>query len=486
MADLKLKDPDLLKQKAYINGKWIDAKSGQTIEVENPATGEVFATVPALSKEEVEQCVADAEAALAEWRDKTANERGAILRKWFELIMENEEDLAKIITAEQGKPLKEARTEIAYGASYIEWFAEEGKRIYGDTIPGPAADKRILALKQPIGVCAAITPWNFPNAMITRKAAPALAAGCSFIIRPASKTPLSAFSLAELAHRAGIPAGVVNVVTGHSSEIGKVLTQDKRIKKFTFTGSTEVGKKLLEQTASTIKKVSLELGGNAPFIVFNDADIDEAVKGAIACKFRNMGQACVCANRFYVQSGIYDEFVEKFKAATEALTIGKGTEEGVDGGPLIDKEAVENVQGYIKDAQSHGGEVVTGGEQLPEFGPLFYRPTIIKNATQEMRFAKEEIFGPLAPVFKFETEEEVIEWANDTDYGLACYFYTRDVGTFVRLSEKLEYGIVGANSGLLSNTAAPFGGVKESGLGREGSKYGIEDYLEIKYVLLTI
>ena len=398
--------------------------------------------------------------------------------------MAHQEDLGKILTLEQGKPLAEAKGEIAYGASYIEWYAEEGKRIYGDIIPSTGLDKRILVTKQPIGVCAAITPWNFPNAMITRKAAPALAAGCTFVIRPASQTPFSALAIAELAERAGIPKGVFNVLTGSSSQIGEVLTKDDRVKKFSFTGSTEVGRKLIEQCASTVKKVSMELGGNAPFIVFNDADLDAAVEGAMICKFRNAGQTCVCANRLYVQSGVYDQFVEKFKAAVAKLSIGNGMDAGVNFGPVIDANAVKKVEEHIADATSKGATVVAGG-QPHALGGLFFEPTIVTGATQEMQFAKDETFGPLAPVFKFETEEEVLGYANDTEFGLASYFYTRDIGRVIRVSEGLDYGMVALNTGILSNEAAPFGGVKQSGLGREGSKYGIEDYVEIKYVLLA-
>ena len=399
-------------------------------------------------------------------------------------MMAHQEDLGKILTLEQGKPLAEAKGEIAYGASYIEWYAEEGKRIYGDIIPSTGLDKRILVTKQPIGVCAAITPWNFPNAMITRKAAPALAAGCTFVIRPASQTPFSALAIAELAERAGIPKGVFNVLTGSSSQIGEVLTKDDRVKKFSFTGSTEVGRKLIEQCASTVKKVSMELGGNAPFIVFNDADLDAAVEGAMICKFRNAGQTCVCANRLYVQSGVYDQFVEKFKAAVAKLSIGNGMDAGVNFGPVIDANAVKKVEEHIADATSKGATVVAGG-QPHALGGLFFEPTIVTGATQEMQFAKDETFGPLAPVFKFETEEEVLGYANDTEFGLASYFYTRDIGRVIRVSEGLDYGMVALNTGILSNEAAPFGGVKQSGLGREGSKYGIEDYVEIKYVLLA-
>lgn len=481
---LQLKDNALFKTQCYINGEWLDADNGETVDVTNPANGEVIATVPQMGQAEADRAVAAAHAALPAWKNKSAKERSQILRKWFDLMMEHQEDLGKILTIEQGKPLAEAKGEIAYGASYIEWYAEEGKRIYGDIIPSLGLDKRILVTKQPIGVCAAITPWNFPNAMITRKAAPALAAGCTFVVRPASQTPFSALAIAELAERAGIPKGVFNVLTGSSSQIGQVLTKDDRVKKFSFTGSTEVGRKLIEQCASTVKKVSMELGGNAPFIVFNDADLDAAVEGAMICKFRNAGQTCVCANRIYVQSGVYDQFVEKFKAAVAKLNIGNGLDAGVNFGPVIDGNAVKKVQEHIADATSKGATVVAGGEPH-ELGGLFFQPTIVTGATQEMQFAKDETFGPLAPVFKFETEEEVLEWANDTEFGLASYFYTRDIGRIVRVSEGLDYGMVALNTGILSNEAAPFGGVKQSGLGREGSKYGIEDYVEVKYVLLA-
>jgi succinate-semialdehyde dehydrogenase/glutarate-semialdehyde dehydrogenase len=474
----------LFKTQCYIDGVWLDADNKATVEVTNPANGEVIGTVPQMGKAEADRAVAAAQAALPAWKAKSAKERSQILRKWFDLMMAHQEDLGKILTLEQGKPLAEAKGEIAYGASYIEWYAEEGKRIYGDIIPSTGLDKRILVTKQPIGVCAAITPWNFPNAMITRKAAPALAAGCTFVIRPASQTPFSALAIAELAERAGIPKGVFNVLTGSSSQIGEVLTKDDRVKKFSFTGSTEVGRKLIEQCASTVKKVSMELGGNAPFIVFNDADLDAAVEGAMICKFRNAGQTCVCANRLYVQSGVYDQFVEKFKAAVAKLSIGNGMDAGVNFGPVIDANAVKKVEEHIADATSKGATVVAGG-QPHALGGLFFEPTIVTGATQEMQFAKDETFGPLAPVFKFETEEEVLGYANDTEFGLASYFYTRDIGRVIRVSEGLDYGMVALNTGILSNEAAPFGGVKQSGLGREGSKYGIEDYVEIKYVLLA-
>ncbi len=481
---MQLKDPSLLKNQCYIDGVWCDADSGQTLSVDNPATGDIIAQVPKMGSAEADRAVAAAYKALKPWQAKSAKERSIILRRWFDLMMAHQEDLGAILTWEQGKPLAEAKGEIAYGASYIEWYAEEGKRIYGDIIPAPGADKRILVNKQPIGVCAAITPWNFPNAMITRKAAPALAAGCTFVVRPASQTPLSALAIAELAHRAGIPAGVFNVITGGSSEIGKVLTEDDRVKKFSFTGSTEVGRKLIAQCASTVKKVSMELGGNAPFIVFDDADVDAAVEGAMICKFRNAGQTCVCANRIYAQAGIYDAFVAKLSAAVNKLHIGNGLDAGVNLGPVIDANAVAKVKEHIADAIAQGGEVVTGGAEHA-LGGRFFQPTVVKNATPNMKVAKEETFGPLAPVFKFDSEEEVLGYANDTEFGLASYFYTRDIGRVVRVSEGLEYGMVAVNTGILSNEAAPFGGVKQSGLGREGSKYGMDDYLEIKYTLLA-
>lgn len=480
----QLNDVGLLKSQALINGQWRDADTKQTFNVINPATGEIISTVPKMGQQEALNAVTAAEQALPLWRKKTAKQRSQILRQWFDLIMHHQEDLAYILTLEQGKPFAEAKAEIAYGAAYIEWFAEEAKRIYGDIIPSNAADQKILVNKQPIGVCAAITPWNFPNAMITRKVAPALAAGCTMIVRPASQTPLSAFAIAELALRAGIPAGVFNVITGSSSEIGEVLTTDERVQKFSFTGSTEVGKKLIAQCASTVKKVSMELGGNAPFIVFNDADLDAAVTGAIASKFRNAGQTCVCANRIYVQSAVYDLFIEKLVEAVKQLKVGNGMQTGVDFGPVIDAAAIRKVTEHIDDAVSKGAQIVLGGKPH-SCGSLFFEPTIVKDVTAEMKVAKEETFGPLAPVFKFETEEEVIAYANDTEFGLASYFYTQDLGRAMRVSDALAYGMVALNTGILSNEVAPFGGIKQSGLGREGSKYGIEDYLEIKYVLLA-
>lgn len=480
---LNLKDAGLLRQQCYINGQWLDADNGETIAVTNPATGEVLATVPKMGVAETRRALQAADQAFKQWRKKTAKERSVLLRKWFDLMMANQDDLATLLTAEQGKPLAEAKGEIAYGASYIEWYAEEGKRLYGDVIPQPANDKRVVVIKQPIGVCAAVTPWNFPNAMITRKAAPALAAGCSMVVKPASQTPLSALAIAVLAERAGIPAGVFNVVTGSAAAIGGELTASDIVKKFSFTGSTEIGRQLAAQCAGTIKKVSLELGGNAPFIVFDDADLDAAVEGALISKFRNAGQTCVCANRIYVQAGVYDAFAEKFATAVNRLQVGNGMEAGVTQGPLIDQNAVLKVEEHIADALAKGGKVVAGGKRHA-LGGSFFEPTLVTGVTADMKVAREETFGPLAPLFRFETEEEVLGYANDTEFGLASYFYARDIGRIWRVSEGLEYGMVGLNTGIISNEAAPFGGVKQSGLGREGSKYGIEDYVEIKYLCL--
>ncbi|OHX10951.1 succinate-semialdehyde dehydrogenase (NADP(+)) [Chromobacterium amazonense] len=480
---LNLQDAKLLRQQCYLDGQWLEADGGQSIAVQNPATGETIGQVPKMGAAEAERAVAAAARAFPAWKAKSAKERAAILRRWFELIMAHQQDLAIILTSEQGKPLTEAKGEIAYGASYIEWYAEEAKRIYGDIVPGPALDRRVLVTKEPIGVTAAITPWNFPSAMITRKAAPALAAGCTMVVRPASQTPLSALALAELAERAGIPPGVFSVITGGSSEIGAVLTGSDTVKKFSFTGSTEVGRKLIAQCAGTVKKVSMELGGNAPFIVFDDADLDAAVEGALISKYRNAGQTCVCANRIYVQDGVYDAFAEKFAAAVATLKVGNGLEAGVSQGPLIDHNAVAKVEEHIADALAKGGRLIAGGKRHA-LGHTFFEPTLIADVTGDMKVAREETFGPLAPLFRFKTEEEAIRLANDTEFGLASYFYARDIGRIFRVSEGLEYGMVAVNSGLLSNEAAPFGGVKQSGLGREGSKYGIEDYLEIKYVLL--
>lgn len=469
----------LLKQQHYINGQW---QGAPTIPVSNPASGDILGHIANGGTAEAEQAVHAAAQALPAWRATPARKRSQILRRWYELIMENQEALAELLTREQGKPLAEARGEIAYGAAYIEWYAEEAKRVYGETIPAAAANQKIIVQKQPVGVCAAITPWNFPNAMITRKAAPALAAGCTFIIRPASQTPFSALALAALAEQAGIPAGVFNVITGDAQSIGKVLTENDIVRKFSFTGSTATGRALMRQCASTIKKISLELGGNAPFIVFDDADPDAAVAGAIASKFRNAGQTCVCANRFYVQNGIYDAFVEKFAAAAQALNIGNGLDDGVHIGPLIDSNAVEKVKEYLQDAIDKGATAL-GARPAPP--GLFMPPLVIRDATADMRLAREEIFGPLAPVFRFDTEEQAIRAANDTEYGLAAYCYSRDIGRIHRIMDALEYGMIGINSGLLSNEAAPFGGVKQSGLGREGGRQGIEDYLETKYCLIA-
>ncbi len=474
-----IRDKSLLREECYIDGKWV--KGANVIEVTNPATAEVIATVPKLGKAETAAAVAAAEKAMPGWAGKTAKERANNLRKWFNLMMENQEDLARIMTAEQGKPLAEARGEIAYGASFIEFFAEEAKRIYGETIPTHKSDARIVVIRQPVGVVAAITPWNFPNAMITRKAGPALAAGCSIVIKPASETPLSALALCELAERAGIPAGVINVVTGKASEIGGELTTNPVVKMLTFTGSTEIGKMLMEQCARTVKKVGMELGGNAPFIVFDDADLDAAVLGAMASKYRNAGQTCVCANRLYVQAGVYDAFAAKLADAVKKLKVGDGTEDGITTGPLINKAGAEKVKEHIDDALAKGAKIVVGGKML---GGNFVEPTILRDVTSDMKVTREETFGPLAPLFKFETEEEVIQKANDTEFGLACYFYTRDIGRVWRVGEGLDYGIVGINEGIISTEVAPFGGVKESGIGREGSSHGMDEFVELKYMLM--
>ena len=480
---LALKDPTLLRQANYIDGAWIAADDGATLEVRNPANGKVVGTVPKCGKGETRRAIEAADRALIDWRARTAKERHAILIRWFDLMMENQEDLARIMTAEGGKPLTEARGEIAYGASFIQWFAEEGKRVYGDVIPSPVGGRRMMVIKQPVGVCGAITPWNFPNAMIGRKAGPALAAGCTMVLKPASATPYSALALAELGERAGIPKGVFSVVTGSAGAIGEELTTNPIVRKITFTGSTEVGKQLMAASAATVKKVSMELGGNAPFIVFDDADVDAAVEGAIASKFRNTGQTCVCANRILVQDGVYDTFVKKLAAATENLKVADGFEDGAQIGPLIDDAAVSKVEDHIKDATGKGAKVLTGGERHP-LGGSFYKPTVLADVTPQMKVAREETFGPLAPVFRFKDEAEVIRMANDTEFGLAAYFYSRDVGRVWRVAEALEYGIVSINVGVFSNEVAPFGGVKESGVGREGSKYGIDDYLEIKFLCL--
>ncbi|MFT0180446.1 NADP-dependent succinate-semialdehyde dehydrogenase [Pseudomonas benzopyrenica] len=480
-----LQDASLFRQQAYVDGAWIDADSGATVKVDNPATGETLGTIPKLGRAETKRAIDAANRALPAWRALTAKERSAKLRRWYELMIENQDDLGRLMTLEQGKPLAEAKGEIVYAASFIEWFAEEAKRIYGDTIPGHQADKRILVIKQPIGVAAAITPWNFPTAMITRKAGPALAAGCTMVIKPASQTPYSALALVELAERAGIPKGVLSVVTGSAAEIGAELTESPIVRKISFTGSTEIGAKLMEQSAPTIKKLSLELGGNAPFIVFDDADLDKAVEGAIASKYRNAGQTCVCVNRLYIQDGVYDAFAEKFKAAVAKLKVGNGLEEGVTIGPLIDAKAAAKVKEHIDDAVSQGARVIAGGKAHAN-GGSYFEPTILADVPKSAKVSKEETFGPLAPLFRFKDEAEVIELANDTEFGLASYFYARDLSRGFRVAEALEYGMVGINTGLISNEVAPFGGVKASGLGREGSKYGIEEYLEIKYLCLGI
>ena len=483
VAALGLKDPHLFRQQCYIDGKWSDADSGKTVAVSNPASGEILGTIPNMGTDETRRAIAAANAAFPGWRAKTAKERSTILRKWFELMMLHQEDLAKLMTAEQGKPLSESRGEIAYAASFIEWFAEEGKRIYGDTIPQHQADKRIVVLKEPIGVCAAITPWNFPAAMITRKAGPALAAGCTMVVKPATATPYSALAMAELAERAGVPKGVLSVVTGSALAIGGEMTSNPIVRKLTFTGSTEIGKKLMEQCAATVKKTSMELGGNAPFIVFDDADLDAAVEGAIISKFRNNGQTCVCANRILVQDKVYDAFAEKLAAKVKTLKVGNGMDEGVTTGPLIDAKAVAKVQEHISDAVAKGARVLAGGKPHA-LGGLFFEPTVLSGVNTGMKVTREETFGPVAPLFRFNTEAEAIQMANDTEFGLASYFYGRDIGRIWRVAEALEYGIVGINTGLISTEVAPFGGVKESGIGREGSKYGIEDFLVIKYMCI--
>jgi succinate-semialdehyde dehydrogenase/glutarate-semialdehyde dehydrogenase len=475
----------LLRELCYIDGEWVGADDGGTIAVSNPATGEALGTVPRCDTAETRRAIEAAQAAFPAWRAKTAKERAAVLRKWYDLMMANQEELARLLTMEQGKSLAEARGEIAYGASFIEWFAEEGKRLYGDVIPGHMADKRIVVLKQPIGVAAAITPWNFPNAMITRKAGPALAAGCPIVLKPAAQTPYSALALAVLAEEAGIPKGIFNVVTGSAGAIGGELTSNPLVRKLSFTGSTEIGRLLMRQSAETVKKLSLELGGNAPFIVFDDADIDAAVAGALASKYRNSGQTCVCTNRFYAQAGIYDEFVEKLAAAASALKVGNGLEAGTEQGPLIDANAVAKVEEHVADALAKGGRLLAGGKRHA-LGGTFFEPTVIADVTQDMMVAGEETFGPLAPVIRFETEDQAIAMANDTEFGLAAYFFSTNLARVWRVAEAIESGMVCINSGLLSTEVAPFGGVKQSGLGREGSKYGIDDYVEMKYLCITI
>jgi len=480
---LRLNDSSLLKTQAHINGVWVDADNGERLAVTNPATGELIAEVAKCGTAETRRMIEAAAAAQKLWAQSAVKERAAVLRRWFNLVMENQEDLAQILTAEQGKPLAEARGEIAYGANYIEWFSEESKRVYGDTIAPPANDKRLVVIKQPVGVVACITPWNFPNAMLTRKIAPALAAGCAVVCKPANATPLSALALMELAVRAGMPKGLMNIVTGRTAEIGAELTGNPLVRKVTFTGSTPVGKQLMAECAQTVKRTSMELGGNAPFIVFNDADLDAAVQGALISKYRNAGQTCVCSNRLIIQSGVYDEFAEKLQSAVSALKVGNGADEGVNVGPLIDEKAATTVCEFIDDAVAKGATVALGGGRS-ELGGTFVQPTILTGVTRAMRVFSEEIFGPVAPLFKFETEAEVIEMANDTEFGLAAYFYSRDIGRVWRVAEQLEYGIVGVNEGIISNEMAPFGGVKESGGGREGSKYGLDDYLEIKYICM--
>ncbi|MFL1453977.1 NAD-dependent succinate-semialdehyde dehydrogenase [Marinobacter sp. GN3S48] len=483
---MKLVDPQLLKQQAFVNGEWTDGESGDLMEVRNPADGELIVEIASVGRKETARAIDAAEEAWSSWRNTTAKERSKILRRWFDMIVENQEDLAQILSAEQGKPLAESRGEILYGASFIEWFAEEAKRTYGDVIPHDKDGRRLVVIKQPVGVVAAITPWNFPNAMITRKVGPALAAGCTVVLKPASETPLSALALAELGARAGLPAGVLNVVPGRSSrEIGSELTTNPKVRKLSFTGSTGVGKVLMEQCASTIKKLSLELGGNAPFIVFEDADIDAAVQGAIDSKFRNAGQTCVCTNRILVQNSVAEEFTEKLARAVSELRVGAALEEGVQQGPLINQAAVLKVKEHIDDAVAKGASVVAGGE-LHDRGGNFFQPTVLSGVTADMLVAYEETFGPLAPVFGFETEEEAVQMANDTEFGLASYIYTRDLARSWRVSEALEYGMVGVNEGLISTEVAPFGGIKQSGLGREGSHYGIDDYVEQKYMCLGI
>jgi succinate-semialdehyde dehydrogenase/glutarate-semialdehyde dehydrogenase len=480
---LQLHNPDLLRQQAYLDGRWVDADDGRTLAVTNPATGQTLAHVPLMGAAETRRAVEAAQRAWPAWRRKTAKERGSILRRWQELMLAHADDLAALMTAEQGKPLAEAKGEIGYAASFLEWFAEEGKRVHGETLASPAADKRLLVLKEPIGVCAAITPWNFPAAMITRKAGPALAAGCPMVLKPAEATPLSALALAVLAEQAGVPGGVFSVLTGDPKAIGAELTANPIVRKLSFTGSTAVGRLLFRQSADSIKKLSLELGGNAPFIVFDDADLDAAVEGAIASKFRNAGQTCVCANRLYVQDGVYEAFASKLTAAVARLKVGNGSEPGVEQGPLIDAAALAKVQSHVADALAKGGKVVLGG-QPHALGGTFFQPTVITEASPEMLFAREETFGPLAPLFRFRDEAEVIALANATEFGLASYLYSQNIGRIWKVAEQLEYGMVGVNTGLISNEVAPFGGVKQSGLGREGSQHGIEDYLVMKYLCL--
>ena len=479
-----LKDPALFRDRCYVDGAWLEADSGKRFAVDNPGDGSLVGTVPDMGAAETRRAIEAAQRALPAWRALPAKERSRIVRKWYDLIMANADDLALILTTEQGKPMAEAKGEIVYGASFVEWFAEEGKRIYGDTIPSPTNDRRLIVLKQPIGVCAAITPWNFPNAMITRKLAPGLAVGCTFVLKPAEQTPFSALALAELAERAGFPKGVINMVTGDAPAIGKELCANPIVKKVTFTGSTEVGRILMAQSAPTVKKMSLELGGNAPFIVFDDADLDAAADGAMASKYRNAGQTCVCANRIYVQDGVYDAFAAKLAERLKGLKVGKGTDAGVNVGPLIDEQGLAKVEEHVADAVAKGAKVVAGGRRS-SLGGRFYEPTLLTGVTNDMKVSREETFGPVAPLFRFKDEAEAIALANATEFGLASYFFARDVGRVFRVAEAIESGMVGVNTGIISNEVAPFGGVKQSGLGREGSKYGIEDYLEIKYVCLA-
>jgi len=480
---LKLKDPSLLRQQAFVAGEWVNADDGATVAVVNPATGETLGTVPMCGAAETQRAIAAAEVAQRAWAQVSAKDRAQVLRKLNDLMLANQDDLALIMTSEQGKPLAESKGEIAYAASFIEWFADEARRVYGDTIPATSGDKRIIAIKQPVGVTAAITPWNFPTAMLTRKAGPALAAGCSMVVKPATQTPFSALAFAELGARAGLPAGLLSVLTGSATKIGGVMTSSPIVRKLSFTGSTEVGRTLMRQCADTVKKLSLELGGNAPFIVFDDADIDAAVEGAMISKYRNTGQTCVCANRIYVQRGVLQAFTDKLVAKVKAMKVGNGIDPGVVQGPLIDMKAVAKIEEHIADARAKGGEVLTGGKRHA-LGGQFFEPTVIAGATAAMKVAHEETFGPLAPIFAFDTEDEAIALANDTEFGLAAYFYSRDIGRVMRVAERLEAGIVGVNTGLISTAEAPFGGVKQSGLGREGSKYGLDDYLEIKYICL--
>jgi succinate-semialdehyde dehydrogenase / glutarate-semialdehyde dehydrogenase len=480
---LPLRDSKLFQQLCFINGSWTGADSGQTIDVSNPATGEKIGTIPKMGAAETRRAIEAAHKAYPAWRAKTAHERSIILRRWSDLLLEHQEDLAILMTAEQGKPLAESRGETVYAASFIEWFAEEGRRVYGDVIPPHQGDKRLVVTKEPIGVCAAITPWNFPSAMITRKAGPALAAGCTMVVKPATATPYSALALAELAKRAGIPDGVFSVVTGSAGAIGDEMTNNPLVRKLTFTGSTEIGKKLMAQCAGTVKKVSLELGGNAPFIVFDDADLEAAVEGAIISKYRNTGQTCVCTNRFLVQDGVYDKFAEMLAAAVKKMVVGDGLKGETQQGPLIDMAAVEKVEEHIIDATSHGAQVITGGKRH-SLGGTFFEPTVLTGVVPGMLIAREETFGPVAPLFRFKTEEEAIKMANDTEFGLAAYFYSQDISRVWRVAEAVEYGIVGINTGHISTTVAPFGGMKESGTGREGSKYGIEEFLEVKYLCM--